>query len=370
MWCFSLKLSPQTMDQFIASFSKLDTNEKRTIEDIVQYISDKSPKNIICMTGAGISTSCGIPDFRSKSGVYQQDLDVPYPEAVFELSYFKKEPKPFFKLAKQLYGHYSPSPTHYFLKLLHEKKILRRIYTQNIDALERIAEIPHQVLVEAHGTFSSSTCLGCKKTFDTAEIVVPKIEINEIPYCACGGVIKPDIVFFGENLPCRFFELYESDFEKCDLLIILGTSLVVQPFAHLIDLVDHECPRLLLNFEKVGDGFGDRPFDVVQLGKCDDLVHKLVNMLKWDIHFNEILLHRVDLLDKKEKDMILRQIRKDVLTEKNNNSNEGSLDTQLEEPVRKLSIQSLASDVSGFFSPSVSSSDGLQLVDIKEQEKQ
>ena len=335
------------MDQFVASFSKLSTKEKRSIDDIIKYIKDKNPKDIIVMTGAGISTSAGIPDFRSSSGLYEQDLDVPYPEAVFELSYFKKQPKPFYKLAKQLYGQFSPTTTHYFLKLLHERNILRRIYTQNIDSLERIAGIPHEVLVEAHGTFSSSTCLDCKSIFDTLEIVIPLLEKDEIPYCKCGGYIKPDIVFFGENLPSRFFQLYQADFKRCDLLIIIGTSLVVQPFAGLIDLVD--CPRLLLNKEPVR-GFGDRELDVEQLGDCDDSVTEIIALLKWDEQFAKVLQHRVDLMEVKEKSETLKSVREEIIKEKE--EREEPLNVEEEPVIRKLSITSLPSDVSGIFSVS------------------
>lgn len=93
------------------------------------------------MVGAGISTPSGIPDFRSPgSGHYSnlQEYDVPYPEAIFELPFFFHNPKPFFALAKKLYpGHYRPNVIHYFLRLLHEKGLLLRLYTQNIDGLER-----------------------------------------------------------------------------------------------------------------------------------------------------------------------------------------------------------------------------------------
>lgn len=93
------------------------------------------------MAGAGISTPSGIPDFRSPgSGLYSnlQKYDIPYPEAIFELAFFFHNPKPFFTLAKELYpGNYRPNFTHYFLRLLHDKRLLLRLYTQNIDGLER-----------------------------------------------------------------------------------------------------------------------------------------------------------------------------------------------------------------------------------------
>eukprot|EP00835_Amoeboradix_gromovi_P002171 NODE_117_length_18986_cov_0.639540.p2 type:complete len:356 gc:universal NODE_117_length_18986_cov_0.639540:1312-245(-) len=324
------------MEQFTKSFSLLTTNEKSNIEEIANYIMKENPSNIICMTGAGISTSSGIPDFRSSNGLYQQELGVPYPEAVFELSYFKKEPKPFYKLAKQLYGNYTPTPTHYFLKLLHEKKILKRIYTQNIDALEITCGIPEDMLVEAHGSFLTSTCILCKTTFNTIEKVIPIISIDEIPYCHCGGFIKPNIVFFGENLPNRYFELQSSDFEVCDLLIVIGTSLAVQPFAGLINKV--ECPRLLINMESVGTslGFGERKSDVEYLGKCDDAIMNLIQLLNWETHFEQVMKHRSQFLKVNARDA--KDARKKSPQKQDNHSVK-----------RKISIPS---DVSGIFTAS------------------
>lgn len=114
--------------------------------------------------------AAGIPDFRSpKTGLYNnlKKYKLPHPQAIFELNYFRANPKPFFALAKELYpGSFKPTPCHYFVKLLEEKNILLRHYTQNIDTLERIAGINDEKLVEAHGTFFSNHCLKCRKAYN------------------------------------------------------------------------------------------------------------------------------------------------------------------------------------------------------------
>ncbi len=319
-------------DSLVASFDQLDIDQF-DLETLVDMVTGNKFKNIICMVGAGMSTAAGIPDFRSSKGLYQQELNVPYPEAIFELDYFVKNPKPFFKLATQLYGTYLPTRTHYFLKLLQVKGILKRIYTQNIDALERLAGINEELLVECHGTFATSTCIKCTKTYDTYKSVVPVIERDEIPYCSCGGVIKPDIVFFGENLPSRFFELRKVDFMRCDLLIIIGTSLVVQPFASLAKLA--KCPRVLVNMESVGEdiGIGNSKRDYKHLSKCDVFVDEFIKLMKWDQDFMDILAHRDTI--------ILSNTLKD---EDNENNEEIKVTTE-----RKLSIPS---DVSCIFTAS------------------
>lgn len=147
-----------------------------------------------------------------------------------------------------------------FIRLLHEKNLLLRSYTQNIDGLERLAGLPASSLVEAHGTFATSSCPNCGRP-EASDTITSRFDTEpfELPLClSCGDVIKPDIVFFGESLPERFCEMVTADFKACDLLIVMGTSLSVHPFASLVNLVPKSCPRLLINREKVGesgDGF-------------------------------------------------------------------------------------------------------------------
>lgn len=115
-------------------------------------------------------TAAGIPDFRSpESGLYHnlQKFNLPDPQAIFDYQFFVENPKPFFTIAKDLYkDSYKPTPSHYFIKLLNDKGLLLRHYTQNIDTLERIAGLPDEKLVEAHGSFHKSHCIKCKKEHD------------------------------------------------------------------------------------------------------------------------------------------------------------------------------------------------------------
>ncbi|GAB5360899.1 hypothetical protein AAMO2058_000667400 [Amorphochlora amoebiformis] len=228
-----------------------------SLEGVAKAIKDGKIKNIIIMTGAGISVSAGIPDFRSPgTGLYDnlQKYNLPHPESIFEINFFQREPKAFCMLAKELYpGNFCPTPTHCFIRLLAEKKVLLRNFTQNIDTLELGAGIPEEKLVQAHGGFNSAHCLKCKKKHDP-ENVRKVLFQDEIPRCDCGGLIKPDIVFFGEGLPQRFHELSKKDFPKCDLLIIAGTSLTVHPFAGLIEDVTNDTIRILFNREPAGVG--------------------------------------------------------------------------------------------------------------------
>lgn len=230
---------------------------------------------------------------------------MPHPTAVFEINYFRRRPQAFFALAKELYpGKFKPTPCHYFVKLLHDKGLLLRHYTQNIDTLERIAGIPDEKLVEAHGTFHTNHCLDCRCEY-SMEWVKEQIFADSVPTCTkCNGIVKPDIVFFGEDLPRRFYVLPEQDFKECDLLIIMGTSLEVQPFASLVGRANKKCVRLLINRDPVGVSskfdflFGSDSLrfnkkknkrDVALLGDCDEGAHKLADVIGFSVSFFYLL---------------------------------------------------------------------------------
>ncbi|XP_056612708.1 NAD-dependent protein deacetylase sirtuin-3, mitochondrial isoform X2 [Triplophysa dalaica] len=270
------------------------TARQQTLEDIAANIRENRFKRIVVMAGAGISTPSGIPDFRSPgSGLYDnlQRYNLPYAEAIFEINYFHHNPDPFFTLAKELYpGNYKPNLTHYFIRLLHDKGQLLRMYTQNIDRLERLAGVPPKMLVEAHGTFATATCTVCRMDYKGEELR-NDIMKGTVPRCSvCNGVIKPDIVFFGEELPQQFFT-YLTDFPMADLLIVMGTSLEVEPFASLAGAVRSSVSRLLINRDLVGPfaGGSSCPNDVAEVGDVVSGVKKLVELLGWMQELDDLM---------------------------------------------------------------------------------
>lgn len=255
-------------------------------------------KNIIVLTGAGISVAAGIPDFRSpKTGLYSRlkKYKLPTPESIFTLKYYKRKPEPFTMLASELFpsNKHKPTKVHQFIKLLEDKKMLKRNYTQNIDCLERKVGLSDKVLVECHGSFASATCLKCEAEY-TQEYMKKIYDKKEVPYCTecLKGLIKPDIVFFGESLYRKYYvAAHSNDFDVCDLMIIIGTSLKVAPVSTLIDKVHYTCPRILINKEKVynsnwlGQGFHfDEQFrDCFLEGDCQKIIESLCKELKWDL---------------------------------------------------------------------------------------
>lgn len=282
-----------------------------SLQRLAKEISNDQFKNVIVMVGAGISVSCGIPDFRSPgTGLYDnlQKYDLPTPQHVFDLKFFKKtKGKAFYELSKEIWpSNFTPSPGHCFIKLLQDKKMLLRCYTQNIDTLERKCGITDEKVVEAHGSFSTASCISCYNSYCIKKFE-KQLKDSKCPiYCEdCGSLVKPDIVFFGESLPEKFSLLINDDFKKCDLLLIMGTSLTVQPFASLINLVHDEVPRLLLNREVVGirtpftQGYGlklfqnDNKRDFMIKGNIDDSVRALCDLIpSWRDKLENIVLEQ------------------------------------------------------------------------------
>lgn len=266
--------------------------EARTVEAVASYIKEGRARKIVVMTGAGISTAAGIPDFRSpKTGLYANlaKLNLPYPQAVFDISYFRSNPLPFYTLAHELYpGKFNPTISHCFVRLLSDKGLLLKLFTQNIDCLERAAGVPDEKIVEAHGSFARQRCIDCHRRFPD-ELMKQVISRQEVPHCihsSCNGLVKPDIVFFGEALP-EDFHRNKTLPSSADLAIVMGTSLTVQPFASLPGFCAEGVPRVLLNSERVG-GLGSRADDVLLLGDCDEMVRRLAKALGWLEELNAI----------------------------------------------------------------------------------
>ncbi|KAL3965191.1 hypothetical protein ACCO45_002195 [Purpureocillium lilacinum] len=237
------------------------------------YIKDAGKRKIVVLTGAGISTAAGIPDFRSpKTGLYNNlaRLNLPYAEAVFDIDYFRQHPEPFYVLAQELYpGRFHPTVSHAFIALLARRGLLQMLFTQNIDCLERRAGVPADRIVEAHGSFATQRCIECKKEFPD-DAMHDHVSRGEVPRCA-----DPD---------CRGTSHHTA---MADIVLIIGTSLTVYPFASLPDMARESTPRVLFNMERVGR-IGSRADDVVQLGAIDDGIRKLADELGWRDELEEL----------------------------------------------------------------------------------
>ena len=196
----------------------------------------RNARHVGCLTGAGISTLCGIPDFRGPQGLYKQK-DA---ERIFDIDWFDRDPSIYYRgCAELVYGldRFEPGPVHRALKHLEDLGQLKGIATQNIDMLHQKAGSSN--VYEVHGSPILHHCRRCgaEKTFDEV-LAMLRAAPGEVPRCACGGAYKPDITFFGEALPEAAFAAAQSLAMRSDVFLVLGTSLTVFPAAGL--------PRLAL----------------------------------------------------------------------------------------------------------------------------
>jgi len=213
-------------------------------------------QNIVVLTGAGISTKAGIPDFRGPQGLYvTRQYD---PEKVFDINYFHSDPIPFYEFARdfvKLEESIQPTFAHSFLAQLESTQKLKGIITQNIDSLHQQAGSSQ--VYEMHGSFWKSYCLDCEKEYSYEQMKM-KIYEEDIPHCVCEGVIKPDIVFFGENV--KYLQESTQLAEEADLFFIIGSSCVVYPAASVPQCTNGKI--VIVNLDEVHIPTGDIVLEV------------------------------------------------------------------------------------------------------------
>lgn len=185
--------------------------------------------NIVFFGGAGVSTESGIPDFRSKDGLYNQKYKFPL-EEILSHHFFVNNTADFYEFYRNKMNSlkYDPNITHIKLAKLENKGILKGIITQNIDGLHQKAGSKN--VLELHGSVYRNYCMKCNKFYDANYV----FDSKNIPYCECGGIIKPDVVLYEESLDYTVLENSISLISSCDTLIIGGTSLTVYPASGLI----------------------------------------------------------------------------------------------------------------------------------------
>ncbi len=221
----------------------------------------KEARSVGCLTGAGISTLCGIPDFRGPEGLYRQ----PNAERIFDIDWFDRDPSIYYKGCEKLVyglGAYEPGPVHRALKKLEDVGLLKGISTQNIDMLHQKAGSTH--VYEVHGSPILHHCRRCGAV-KTYEEILAQLRVEEVPHCACGGVFKPDITFFGEALPEVAFQKSIELAQRCDVYLVLGSSLTVFPAARLPEFaVQNGAKLFIVNAQST-------PLDSLAEAKYDDL---------------------------------------------------------------------------------------------------
>ncbi|CAL9734439.1 NAD-dependent protein deacetylase Hst1p [Monosporozyma servazzii] len=322
--------------------TRMRLNNFYTIDHFVARL--QKAKNIIVLTGAGVSTSLGIPDFRSSEGFYSKikHLGLEDPQDVFNYEIFMRDPSIFYSIANMVLppeGNYSI--LHSFIAMLSEKGKLLRNYTQNIDNLESYAGIPRSQLVQCHGSFATASCVTCRWSLSGEKIFgnIRRVELPLCPYCfkkrkqlmdtykkrrngsttqsgdeseegtdwpasvdestiKSYGVLKPDITFFGEALPTKFHKSLREDISKCDMLICIGTSLKVAPVSEIVNMIPVSAPQILINRAPVKHAV----FDLSLLGYCDDIATLVTKKCGWEIKHPEFNTNKNKNFELQEKE--------------------------------------------------------------------
>lgn len=198
------------------------------LETLKQWV--KESKKIVFFGGAGVSTESGIPDFRGVDGLYRQKYAYP-PETILSHDFFRKNPEEFYRFHREkiLITDVEPNPAHRKLAQWEEEGKLLAVITQNIDGLHQKAG--SKKVYELHGSIHRNYCMKCGKTYNAEEVK----QMTHVPKCSCGGIVRPDVVLYGETLDADVMEASFRALRDADLLIVGGTSLIVYPAAGMID---------------------------------------------------------------------------------------------------------------------------------------
>jgi NAD-dependent deacetylase len=255
-----------------------------TIEKVVDIFHGS--QSAVALTGAGISVPSGIPDFRGERGLwtrYDPDLCASY-------SRFCKDPSYFWEMHLEILTALHdalPNPAHAALVTLEKNHRLNGIITQNIDGLHQKAG--SKTVYELHGSTESCSCIACGKEHAMQDISSHLFSFNrdhlislmrsgeEIPCCECGGFIKPNVVLFGEMMPLQTVHAAEELVQSCDLLLVIGSSLYVQPAASIPLLAQKGGSTLVIVNKDAGPL--DFRADCVLLGEAEEILPRIVEEL-------------------------------------------------------------------------------------------
>lgn len=209
--------------------NRLQLDLEESIKDVAKLMRDRRSSHCIALTGAGISAESGIPTFRSRDGLWEK-----YDPAVYaSIDVFKKDPSKYWTIRGDFirdYNNYRPNNAHLALAELETMGIVKNIITQNIDGLHKKAGSKN--VIEIHGSLREIYCLNCRRLY-----TAPDVPEGTPPYCEnCGGILKPNTVLFGEQLPPYALMNAQRESVMCGTMLVIGTSANVYPAAALPDL--------------------------------------------------------------------------------------------------------------------------------------
>lgn len=243
------------------------------MDELIQSMSGK--KRIAVLTGAGMSTESGLPDFRSPDGLWRQHR----PEALASVEALHQRPLLFYEFYRfrlELLKQAAPNPAHRALVELERLGRLETIVTQNVDGFH--TEAGSRKVAEIHGTLRQARCHDCAQLYPITLLEKPTEDLASLPRCTCGGLIRPGVVLFGEMLPQDALNRAIEAMEMCDGLLIVGSSLQVHPAASLPQIVlERKKPLWIINLDSTPY---DEVADVVIRAKAGEVLPKVVANLE------------------------------------------------------------------------------------------
>lgn len=245
------------------------------VDNKIQEVADllSKSKYAVTFTGAGISVESGIPPFRGEDGIYNK-----YDPAALDIDYFYSNTAKSWAVIKEIFYDIFekklPNSGHHTLAKWESEGLIKALITQNIDNLHQ--EAGSSNIFEFHGNSGRFVCLKCNSTFETKNIKMT----TEPPKCSkCGGLLKPDFIFFGEGIPHEAYNKSIQAAQNCDLMFIIGSSGEVSPANSLpIIAKDHGAKIIEINKEK--SLYTDKISDIVILGKAGEILPKIDALLK------------------------------------------------------------------------------------------
>ncbi len=254
------------------------------IEQVVELLVNA--KNAVALTGAGVSTDSGIPDFRSPGGLWSRvdpgefsiDRFLQNPERFWQLNLSLKQSGDFDLAAAK------PNPAHFALAKMEHLGVIKCVITQNVDNLHQRAGSVE--VVEFHGNLLRAVCLKCKALEPIDEVEERIMSGQErMPRCLkCGGILKPDAVFFGEAIPSRAMMISQIQSSKCDVLLVIGTSLQVFPAAQIpISVRVKTPPAKVIEINREPSALRDQVTDILFLGSASEIMKRLIDRLEEEL---------------------------------------------------------------------------------------
>ncbi len=230
-------------------------------------------KNVVALTGAGISVESGIPPFRGKGGLWEK-ID---PMEYASIDAFMKDPAKVWQVLiremKQIIDKAKPNKAHKGLARLEKLGILKTVITQNVDGLHQMAG--NTDVIEFHGNFAWQRCMDCDNRCETS-----KIDLKQIPpRCKCGGIFRPECVFFGEMIPHQHLKRSRKVSSTCDIMLVIGTSAVVQPAA-IMPVIAKENSAVVIEINSERTPLSGNISDCLILGKAGDIIQSIMEELE------------------------------------------------------------------------------------------